>query len=356
MAADGVVPDVRDGLTPGCRRALRALDGEYRSSARIVDAVLSGSRREGGRRAIYGELVRMARDWELRHPLVDAQGDLGSITGEGAASADYMLMRLGAAGGALVDDGVAGSDDSPVLPARFPNLLVNGSFSIATGAASSVPPHNLREVAAATIALIDDPESDVDALMRHLGGPDFPTGGVIAGGGALRAAYETGRGELRVRARTHVEAGDGSAAIVVSELPFMVSTGGRDGVLAEIQRAAKRRTVGGIAALADRSDGTTGLRLVVELARDAVADRVLEQLFANTSLERRRPLALVASLGGAERTLSLRAALAAYVEHRRAVVAGRDGVRSTGEALAIVREELHEVAARHGDARRSEIV
>ena len=356
MAADGVVPDVRDGLTPGCRRALRALRAEFHGSARIVDDVLRRSRRDGGRRAIYGELVRMARDWELRHPLVDAQGDLGSINGDDAASAEYTLMRLGAAGGALLDDGVAaGSGDPPVLPAGFPNLLVNGSFSVATGGASSIPPHNLREVADATVALIDDPEIGVDGLMRHIGGPDFPTGGVVVADG-LRDAYQTGRGELCVRARAHVETGPRGDAIVVSELPFMVSTGGKGGVLAEIGQAAKRGRVAGVAGVEDRSDEHAGLRIVVGLAPGADAGGVLEGLFAHTSLERRRPLALVAAVDGAERTLSLREAIGAYVEHRRAVVACRDGIRDHGRALAIVRDELLEVAERHGDARRSEIV
>ena len=356
MAADGVVPDVRDGLTPGCRRALCALRGDFHSSARIVDDVLSRSRRDGGRRAIYGELVRMAREWELRHPLVDARGDLGSINGDDAASAEYTRMRLGAAGGALLDGGAAaGPGDPPVLPAGFPNLLVNGSFSVATAGASSIPPHNLREVVDAAVALVDDPEIDVDGLMRHVGGPDFPTGGVVVGAG-LRDAYATGRGELRVRARAQVETGPRGDAIVVSELPFMVSTGGKGGVLAEIGRAAKRGRVAGVAGVEDRSDEDAGLRLVVGLAPGADAGRVLEELFEHTSLERRRPLALVAAVAGAERTLSLREAIGAYVEHRRAVVAQRDGVRSDGGVLAIVRDELHEVAGRHGDARRSEIV
>ena len=356
MAADGVVPDVRDGLTPGCRRVLCALRGKFHSSARIVDDVLRRSRRDGGRRAIYGELVRMARDWELRHPLVDAQGDLGSINGDAAASAEYTLMRLGAAGGALLEDGgAAGSGDPRVLPAGFPNLLVNGSFSVATGGASSIPPHNLREVVDAAVAFIDDRDIDVDGLMRHVGGPDFPTGGVVAGDG-LSDAYATGRGEVCVRARAHVEPGPRGDVIVVSELPFMVSTGGKGGVLAEIGRAAKRGRVAGVAGIDDRSDEHAGLRIVVELAPGSDAGRVLEELFEHTGLEQRRPLALVAAVDGAERTLSLREAIGAYVEHRRTVVAQRDGVRSDGRVLAIVRGELLELAERHGDERRSEIV
>ncbi|HEV2785539.1 MAG TPA: DNA gyrase subunit A, partial [Solirubrobacteraceae bacterium] len=259
MAADGVVPDGRDGLTPICRRALEALGPELRGSAQIVDAVLRDARRrDGGRRAIYGELVRMARDWELRHPLVDAQGNLGSRNGDGAASAEYTRMRLASAG-------------ADALQARFPNLLVNGSFSLTTGSASSIPPHNLREVAGAALAFIDDPTIDVEGLMRHVTGPDFPTGGIVVGEG-LHAIYETGRGKIAVRARAHVEHAERADAIVVSELPFMVSTGGKGGVLAEIARAAKDGKIDGVAAIDDLSDEREGLRIVIGLTPGAPGD------------------------------------------------------------------------------------
>lgn len=343
MAADGVVPDVHDGLTPGCRCALAALGPgrEYRPAAQVVDGALRMSGRDGRRRAIYGELVRMARDWELRHPLVDAHGNLGSINGDGAASADYTKMRL--------------APIAAELPA-FPNLLVNGSFAVATGPAACIPPHNLGEVARATIACIEDPEIDVDGLLRHLPGPDFPTGAIVDGG-SLRDAYATGRGELTLRARTHVEPRpDGRAALVISELPFGVVSGGRGGVIAEIVGAANGRRVAGVAGIDDHSDERAGLRIVVELARDAAPATALGQLYAHTRLETVIRLGLVASVAGAERALSLRDAIGHWIEHRRGDVARRTELRSADRILGVVCDELLEIAERHADERRTEIV
>lgn len=332
MAADGVVPDVRDGLTPICRRALQALGRELRDSTQVVDVALRRARRrDGGRRAIYGELVRMARDWELRHPLVEAEGNLGSLNGDGAASAEHTRMRLAPAG-------------ADALHGGFPNLLVNGSFSLATGPASSVPPHNLREVARAAIAFVNDPAIDVEGLMRHVTGPDFPTGGVVAGDG-LRAIYETGRGEIAVRARAHVQPAERGDAIVVSELPFMVGTGGKGGVLAETARAAKAGKIDGVAAIDDLSDERDGMRIVIRLAAGAPGDRALAQLFAHTQLERPYRVAFVAAAGGCERTLSLRDLVEHHVEHRRAQLADAQ----------LLRDELLEIAELHGDERRTEI-
>ena len=333
MAADGVVPDVRDGLTPICRRALEALGRELRDSTQVVDAALRRARRrDGGRRAIYGELVRMAREWELRHPLVAAEGNLGSLNGDGAASPEYTRMRLAPAG-------------ADALHARLPNLLANGSFSLATGPASSIPPHNVREVAGAAIAFIDDPAIDVDGLMRHLTGPDFPTGGIVVAGEGLRAAYETGRGEIAVRARAHVEPSARGDAIVVSELPFMVSTGGKGGVLGEIARAAKAGRIDGVAAIDDLSDERDGLRIVITLTPGAPGDRVLAQLFAHTRLERPYRLAFVAAAGGTARTMSLRDLVACHVEQRLAQLGGAQ----------LVRDELLEIAELHGDDRRTTV-
>ena len=334
MAAEGVVPEVRDGLTPGCRRALEALGPgtEYRPAAQVVDDALRMTGRDGRRRAIYGELVRMARDWELRLPLVDARGNLGSINGDGAASADYTQMRLTAAGAEL-------------LEGRFPGLLVNGSFALATGTASSIPPHNLREVAAATIACIDDPEIGLDGLLRHVPGPDFPTGGIVVGDG-LREAYATGRGAVTVRARADVETDPrGADSIVVSELAFGTVSGGRDGVLAEIVRAVKSRRVEGVAGVGDQSDELGGLRIVIALEPGAAPAPVLERLYAHTRLQTTLPLQLVAAVAGAERTLSLRDAIALWIEQR----SGDAGTQT-------IRDELLDVAAQCGDARRTEIV
>ena len=370
--ADGVAPDVRDGLTPVCRRALcelaraRARTPQYVNSARAVDSVLGTGPVDGGRRAIYAELVRMARDWEVRHPLVDGQGNLGSLDGDGAVSADYTELRLGVLGDALLrdvgDDVFEGPADAvtgaepQVLPARFPNLLVNGSFSVATSTASRFPPHNLREVVDAVIAYISDPDIDTAGLTRHVRGPDFPTGALVAGGRELHDAYAAGRGPVVVRARTELEADPQSPrAIVVTELPFMVSKGGRAGVLADIGRATRAKRVRGVRAVADESSAAAGLRIVIELDRAADADAVLEQLCEHTQLQTTYELHLVASVAGHARTISLRDAIGHYVEHRRDVVARRTGLRSEERVLDLVRRDLLDIAATQGDDRRSEI-
>jgi DNA gyrase subunit A len=350
MAADGVVPDACDGLTWGCRRALLALrvvadDGGYRPSAAVVDATLRMSRRDGRRRAIYGELVRMARPWELRHPLADGRGNLGSINGDDAGSADYTELRLAPIAAELLGDAHDGATAPAVLPARFPNLLVNGSFAVATGAASHIPPHNLREVAGAAIELLHDPEVDVDGLLAHIAGPDFPTGGIVAADG-LRDAYATGRGAITVRARAHVEPGRrGGESIVVTEIPFMVATGGRGGVIADIARGVKSGRIAGIADISDFSDELAGLRIVLDLEHGADPGRTLAELYEHTQLQVTFELKLVAAAAdGAERAMSLRDVLAQFVEHRRrAVPAG------------VIEDELLQIAERYGDERRTTI-
>jgi DNA gyrase subunit A len=355
-------------MTPVARRALcelgqlQARTRSHVTSARTVDAVLSKGRVDGGRRAIYGELVRMASEWEVRHPLVDGLGFLGSIDGEGAASADYTQLRLGAVGGELLRG--LGEDDAeaearrdgapPVLPARFPNLLVNGSFSVTTEAASSVPPHNLREVVDAALAYADDPEIDSDGLMRHILGPDFPTGGAVVADG-MHDAYATGRGSIALRARTQLDSSEGPLAIVVTELPFMVSKGGRGGVVADIRRAARGRKVRGIQAIDDRSSASHGLRIVVELMPGADSEVVLDGLYEHTQLQRQFDLNLVAVVDGQARRLSLRDVIGHYVQHRRDIVARRTGLRCAERVLDVVKDDLLDIAERHGDARRSEI-
>ena len=340
MAADGVVPDVRDGLTPLCRHALRALAPEFRPGTRVVDDALRAAGRDSRRRAIHGELVRMARDWELRHPLVAARGNLGSINGDGAASAEYIELRLAAAG-------------ADTLAGRLPNLLVNGSFALATGAASQIPPHNLREVAAAAIAFIEDPEIGVEGLLRHVAGPDFPTGAIVDVEG-LREAYARGRGEVTVTARTHVEERPGGReALVVTELPFGVDSGGRGGVIGEIVRGTGSGRIAGVADIDDRSDAREGLRIVLELEGGVAPEQVCTQLFEHTRLRTRLPLRFVVAADGSERTLSLRDLIERWVRDRREALA-RDGTtRSRADIEQLVRDELLEIAERHGDARRT---
>src|SRR6201990_2493451 len=246
------LPDVRDGLKPVHRRALFSMNENglqpnrpYVKSARIVGDVM-GKYHPHGDSAIYDTIVRMAQDFSLRYPLVDGQGNFGSIDEDPAAAMRYTEARLAPIAREMLRDldsdtvdfgpNYDGQEQEPlVLPARFPNLLVNGSSGIAVGMATNIPPHNLRETIAATIAYIDDPDIDTAGLMQHIKGPDFPTGGVILGLSGIRDAYERGRGRVRVRARAHVEPlSQGKEAIIVTELPYMVKKGGEGGLIRQI--------------------------------------------------------------------------------------------------------------------------
>src|ERR671917_187548 len=243
------LPDVRDGLKPVHRRVLFAMNEAglqpnrgYAKCARIVGEVM-GKYHPHGDSAIYDTLVRLAQDFSMRNPLVDGQGNFGSVDDDPAAAMRYTEARLDALAREMLRDldkdtvdfqpNYDGNDREPVvLPSRFPNLLVNGSSGIAVGMATNIPPHNLRETIDATIAYIEDPDIDTAGLMQHLKGPDFPTGGVILGLSGIRDAYETGRGRVRVRARAHIEpASQGKNNIIVTELPYMVKKGGEGGLI-----------------------------------------------------------------------------------------------------------------------------
>ena len=251
------LPDVRDGLKPVHRRVLFAMNENglqpnrpYAKSARIVGEVM-GKYHPHGDSAIYDTLVRMAQDFSMRDPLVDGQGNFGSIDDDPAAAMRYTEARLAPIAREMLRDLDAdtvdfqpnydGQNNEPtVLPARFPNLLVNGSSGIAVGMATNIPPHNLRETIAATIAYIDNPDIDTAGLMQHIKGPDFPTGGMILGLTGIRDAYETGRGRVRVRAQAHIEPlSQGKEAIVVTELPYMVKKGGDGGLITQDRRPAR---------------------------------------------------------------------------------------------------------------------
>jgi DNA gyrase subunit A len=246
------LPDVRDGLKPVHRRVLYGMNEmglgptrPYVKSARVVGEVM-GKYHPHGDSAIYDTLVRMAQDFSMRHPLVDGQGNFGSIDEDPAAAMRYTEARLTRIAQEMLRDldmdtvdfgpNYDGQQREPlVLPARYPNLLVNGSSGIAVGMATNIPPHNLREVVAATIAFIDDPAITTEGLMQHISGPDFPTGGIILGRAGIREAYETGRGRVRVRGRAAIQdIGRGKEAIVVTELPFMVKKGGEGGLIKKI--------------------------------------------------------------------------------------------------------------------------
>src|SRR6201987_3123028 len=281
------LPDVRDGLKPVHRRVLYAMNElglgptrSYSKCALIVGEVM-GKYHPHGDSAIYDTLVRMAQEFSMRNPLVDGQGNFGSIDDDPAAAMRYTEARLARIATEMLRDldmdtvdfapNYDGSRQEPlVLPARFPNLLVNGSSGIAVGMATNIPPHNLREVIAATIAYIDDQDIDVAGLMAHVKGPDFPTGGIILGRPGIRDAYETGRGRVRLQARAHVEPlKQGKEAIVVTELPFMVKKGGDGGLISKIADLVPDKRISEISDLRDESD-KRGMRLVIELKRDAI--------------------------------------------------------------------------------------
>src|SRR6201996_8763557 len=274
------LPDVRDGLKPVHRRALFSMNENglqpnrpFVKAARIVGDVM-GKYHPHGDSAIYDTLVRMAQDFSLRYPLVDGQGNFGSIDDDPAAAMRYTEARLAPIARELLrdlgsDTRAFGPNHAPlVLPARFPNLLVNGSSGIAVGMATNIPPHNLKETIAAVIAFIDNPDIDTVGLMQHMKGPDFPTGGVILGLSGIRDAYETGRGRVRVRATAHIEQIRGNReAIVVTELPFMVKKGGDGGGISKIVELVRDKKLTEISDVQDYSD-KNGMRLVIELKRD----------------------------------------------------------------------------------------
>src|SRR5687767_4659092 len=297
------LPDVRDGLKPVHRRVLYAMNENglqpnrsYAKSARIVGEVM-GRYNPHGDSAIYDTLVRMAQDFSMRAPLVDGQGNFGSIDDDPAAAMRYTDARLTRIAPELLRDpdmdtvdfgpNYDGSTQEPlVMPARFPNLLVNGSSGIAVGMATNIPPHNLREAISATIAFIDNPQITVEELIRdHIKGPDFPTGGIILGHQGIRDAYETGRGRVRLRAKAHIEdIGRGKEAIIVTELPFMVKKGGEGGLITRIAQLVADKKITGISDIYDHTD-RRGMRLVIECKRDADPRVVLNLLYKHTPMQ-----------------------------------------------------------------------
>jgi DNA gyrase subunit A len=335
------LPDVRDGLKPVHRRVLYAMhdlglqpNRPYRKSAFIVGEVM-GKYHPHGDAAIYETLVRMAQDFALRYPLVDGQGNFGSIDDDPPAQMRYTEARLGPLATELLRDIDADTvdfgpnyDESTreplLLPARFPNLLVNGAAGIAVGMATNIPPHNLREVIGAINAYIDDPEIDMRGLMKHVKGPDFPGGGTIMGTQGIRDAYRSGRGSIRIRAKAHVEPlKGGKDAIVVTELPFMVKKGGEGGLITKIADLVRDKKVTGISDLRDESD-RSGMRLVIELKRGGdPAQVVLNQLYKRTAMQQAFGINMVALVDGVPRTLSLRELIEHYVGHQKEVVTRR---------------------------------
>jgi DNA gyrase subunit A len=347
------LPDVRDGLKPVHRRVLYAMNElglgptrSYSKCALIVGEVM-GKYHPHGDSAIYDTLVRMAQEFSMRNQLVDGQGNFGSIDDDPAAAMRYTEARLARIATEMLRDldmdtvdftpNYDGKKQEPVvLPARFPNLLVNGSSGIAVGMATNIPPHNLREVIDATVAYIDDPSIEVEGLMKHISGPDFPTGGVILGRAGIRDAYETGRGRVRVQARAHIEPlSHGKEAIVVTELPFQVKKGGDGGLIQKIADLVKEGRITEIANIEDHSD-KRGMRLVIELKRDAIPKVVLNKLYKHTPMQTTFGVNMVALVDNVPRTLDLRAVIHNYVAHQREVI-----VRRTKHELSEKQDRAH---------------
>ena len=347
------LPDVRDGLKPVHRRVLYGMSElgigptrPYAKCARIVGEVM-GNYHPHGDASIYDTLVRMAQDFSLRYPLVDGQGNFGSVDDDPPAAMRYTEARLERMAMQMLADLDAdtvdfipnydGRKQEPVvLPSRFPNLLVNGSSGIAVGMATNIPPHNLREVIDGVIAFIDDPQITVEGLMRHIKGPDFPTAGIILGVQGIRDAYETGRGRVRVQARAFVEEiGQGKEALIITELPFMVKKGGDNGLITKIVELVHDKKVPEVSDIRDESD-RHGMRLVIELKRGVIAKVVLNKLFKHTPLQTTFGVNTVALVDGVPRTLSLREVIRHYVSHQREVV-----VRRAKHELGQLERELH---------------
>lgn len=331
------LPDVRDGLKPVHRRILFAMNElgldhskPYRKCAKIVGDVL-GKYHPHGDVAVYDTLVRMVQDFSLRYPLVDGQGNFGSVDGDSAASMRYTEARLASISQEMLRDidkktvnftpNYDESEEEPtVLPAVLPNLLCNGSSGIAVGMATNIPPHNLNEVADGIVALLENPEIPTKDLMRHIKGPDFPTGATICGGEGIKSAYETGRGLLKIRAKAGIEElKGGKQAIIVSEIPYQVN---KANLIQSIADLVNEKKVDGISDVRDESD-KDGMRLVIDLRRDANAQVVLNQLYKHTQMQETFGIILLALVDGSPRVLTLKQMLQEYIRHRKEVITRR---------------------------------
>ncbi|MFN5258671.1 MAG: DNA gyrase subunit A, partial [Burkholderiales bacterium] len=332
------LPDVRDGLKPVHRRVLFAMhelnndwNRPYKKSARIVGDVI-GKYHPHGDSAVYDTIVRMAQDFSLRYMLVDGQGNFGSVDGDNAAAMRYTEIRLSKIAHSLLEDldkdtvdfgpNYDGSEKEPlILPARVPNLLINGSSGIAVGMATNIPPHNLSEVIEGCLKVLENPEITVDELIDLIPAPDFPTAGIIYGLTGVREGYRTGRGRVVMRAKTHFEDIDKGSrqAIIVDELPYQVN---KRTLLERIAEHVNEKRIEGISDIRDESD-KSGMRVVIELKRGEVPEVVLNNLYKNTQLQDTFGMNMVALIDGQPRTLTLKQMIAAFIDHRREVVTRR---------------------------------
>ncbi|MFT5170266.1 MAG: DNA gyrase subunit A [Candidatus Marinamargulisbacteria bacterium] len=345
------LPDVRDGLKPVHRRILYSMyesgyvaSKPYKKCARIVGDVL-GRYHPHGDTAVYDSLVRMAQDFSLRYMLIDGQGNYGSVDGDNAAAMRYTEAKMSKISMNLLEDieketvdFTPNFDESlkepSVLPARLPTLLLNGTSGIAVGMATNIPPHNLNELVAGVCALVDNPDLEIEELMTHVTAPDFPTGGTICGTEGLTKAYHTGRGSVVIRAKTSYEESrkKGKEAIIVHELPYQVN---KANLIIKIAELVQEKKIPGISDLRDESD-RKGMRIYIELKRDASREVVLNQLFKHTQLQNSFGMNMVALAGGVPKTLNLKQILSYYLDHRRVVI-----TRRTEYDLRKAQERLH---------------
>ncbi len=332
------LPDVRDGLKPVHRRILYAMNElglvpgrAYKKSATVVGDVL-GKYHPHGDQSVYDAMVRMVQDFSLRYPLVDGQGNFGSVDGDPAAAYRYTESRLTRIAITMLEDIDKNTVDfqpnfddrlqePTVLPSRLPNLLVNGSSGIAVGMATNIPPHNLREVARAVELLVDDPETSIDALRKVIKGPDFPTGAYIYGRQGIKAAYETGRGRVVMRARAQIEEKEstGKSQIVITEIPYQVN---KENLVKSIAELVNEKKIDGIADVNDESD-KDGMRIVVKLKRDAIPNVVLNQLYKHTTMQSTFGVIMLALDNGAPKIMNLKTILERFIEHRHTVIVRR---------------------------------
>lgn len=336
VIAGRALPDVRDGLKPVHRRILYSMhelglypEKGYRKCARIVGDVL-GKYHPHGDTAVYDALVRLAQDFSIRYTLVDGHGNFGSVDGDGAAAMRYTEAKMNKITTQMLRDinkntvdfipNFDGEEKEPtVLPSRFPNLLVNGSSGIAVGMATNIPPHNLNEVIDGVIMLIDNQDTTISELMTKVKGPDFPTGGIILGKGGIRSAYETGRGKVLVRSKAEIEEENGRHKIIVTEIPYMVN---KANLIENIANLVKDKKLDGISDLRDESD-RDGMRIVIELKRDANPNIVLNRLYKHTKMQDTFGIIMLVLVDGQPKVLNLKQILVHYLEHQKEVVTRR---------------------------------
>lgn len=357
------LPDVRDGMKPVHRRILHGMnelgntpDKSHKKSARIVGDVM-GKYHPHGDSAIYDSMVRMAQDFSYRYPLVDGHGNFGSVDGDAAAAMRYTEARMSKIATELLRDinkntvdfreNYDGSESEPVvLPAKFPNLLVNGASGIAVGMATNIPTHNLRETIEACRVILNNPEATTADLMEVLPGPDFPTGGIVLGKSGIRKAYETGRGSIQIRSKTRIEENNGREQIIVDEIPYLVNKAKLHEKIVEL---AREKRIEGITGVIDESD-RDGMRLRIDVRRDASAAVILNNLFKMTALQTSFGFNMLAIVDGVPRTLGLKEIIVHYLDHQREVIRRRTIFdKNKAEARAHILEGLR-IALDHIDA------